>query len=835
MTRKLKPAHVKTHAQKLAVPLGWHALAISLCLAFIAPAPAQAQETPISISLPAQPLGNALVQLANQYTLQLAYAPEIVSGLSAPAISGNLTADQALQRLLAGTGIEFQRHGGNVSLSRPRSDSAAQLAPVTVSGRQDATTEGSGSYAANSITLHKGSESIKDIPQSITVMTRQLMEDQQLTTISEVMEKAPGVVVAKDENANLTFYSRGFRIDNYQLDGTGISFDSIYRPDFDMAMYDRVELLRGAEGLFSAAGEPGGTVNLVRKRPTHDWQYQFTASTGSWKNNRVEADLGGPLAFEGKLRGRVVAMVQDREFFYSPSDERKHLFYGALALDLSPTTLLTAGASYQRTRSNKWYLGIPSYFDGGDIGLDRREALTTDWSKKNPTIKEYFATLEQGLGPNWTATLSAAKQTFDEEQRTFVVQGPIDRTTRAFSMASAMYEDTGNHAKSVDFNLAGSVTLWGRKHQVLVGADWRSSKAVQMRNEQDISIYTGQITLDNFQNLNFPEPSTVGARGGWPDMGAEQKGIYGKLQLQLTDAWRAIVGGRYGNYEYNSDTADYDANGNLIFFEESRYRDTGILTPYAGLVYDLNDNWTAYASWTEIFKPQANYLAGPPGASKALDPIKGRNLELGIKGSLLDNTLQTSLALYRIERTGEAVEDPSYPFTPGTLGNNCCYLAQGELVSQGVDLELSGQLARGWQVFAGYTYNQNKDKSSDAPFHAVTPKHMFKLWTTYQLPGNLSAWTVGAGVTAQSRQTNSGRAWVRYPNGSWSQEAFSISQGGYAVWDASVQYKLAKDWTVALNVKNLFDRYYYQTLGAPRGGTWYGEPRNFALTLRGQF
>lgn len=798
--------------------------------------------------LPAGPLAATLNRIAREAGLALTVDAQLVANRQAAAVRGRHDAPAALRQALRGSGLELLATTGGGWTLRPAPvappaaaaagpvTSGTRLAEVRVVDSAPATSQGTHSYAARGTTLGRTEQALKDIPQSVTVLTRELIDDQQLGSLNALMEQAPGIVVVKDSNAYQAFYARGFRIDNYQIDGAGVAYGASFRPDFDLAIYDRVEVLRGAEGLFSAAGEPSGTVNLVRKRPTGTFQGEAAVSTGSWNNHRAEMDLGGPLAWEGRLRGRFVAAHQDRDFFHAPSDQKKSVLYGVLETDLGPGTLLGAGLSWQRLSGVHWTYGLPTYTDGGDIGLPRDRALTTDWAHKKQTVKETFLTLEHAVNADWTAKLNLMRQEFDEEGLSFVVAGGVNRSTGGFAMASTAYSNTGNHADTVDASVAGSFALWGRRHQLVAGADWRASKAIEMRRYTSQSTYPGGATLDSdLGGSGFARPEVQGLSNGWPDYGATQKGLYAKLQLQASDALRVILGGRYGSYSYSAPYVQYGTDGALRSASETRYSDHGIFTPYAGLVFDLDRDWAAYASVTEIYKPQSSYLQGPPGSSKPLDPVKGRNAELGLKGALFGGALNASVALYRIERSGEAADDLSYSYTPGELGLSCCYIAQGKIVSQGLDAEVSGRLARGWQVFAGYTYNRNKNKVTNEVFHAITPRHMFKLWSTYELPGALSAWKLGGGVNLQSRQANQGVDWVYDAATGWDQAAFAIRQGGYAVFNVSVQYRIDRDWTLAFHARNVFDKHHYQTLGTPRGGNWYGEPRSVALTLRGSF
>ncbi|UFS67917.1 TonB-dependent siderophore receptor (plasmid) [Paracoccus denitrificans] len=822
----------------LAVPRNaLRALLIGTTLGAAITAPAFAQARDYAIG-PGR-LSDVLARYAAASGVQLVYEPSDLAGIRSAGLQGSYTVEQGFSVLLAGSGYRLQQAGpGSYVLVRPpvqgaavpAGEGAVVLDTVTLRGG-GATTEGSGSYASGAASIARGADSLKEVPQSVTVVTKQALDDQNLTTMSEAMAKAPGIVATTDGMGQPVFYSRGFVIDNYQIDNLGTSYDSTFKPDFDMAIYDRLEILRGAEGLFSAAGEPGGTINLARKRPTDELRSAVSLAYGSWNNRRLEADIGGPLGFDGKLRGRLVGVWQDREYFYKPADEEKRVLYGILEYDLTPSTTLSAGVSYQRQYGTMWQRGLPTYADGSQLGLPRDVALTVDWAKREQTIRELFASVEHRFDSDWTLKFSAARQRFDFDYLNLSLGGPIDPLTGSFGAPDAFSEDDGNHSDGVDLSLSGRFDAWGREYKLTMGADWRRSYGKQMRNRVGTAFPDGEIGVDDFPGLDLPAPVRGRAGSGWPTFGSKQQGIYARLDMQATDRMHVIVGGRYGNYRHSEIEERYDEDGNVTYRDTSwRWSENGIFTPYAAVTYDLTPDWTAYASLTEIYKPQGNTFAGPPDNPTQLDPITGRNYELGAKGAIMGGALNVSAALYRIERKGEKVVDPRYEDEPRDY-----YLPLGEIVSQGIDLEVSGEVAPGWQVFAGYTYNHNENKSENDVYHALTPKHMFKLWTDYTLPGDYSKWTVGGGVTVKSRHANSGTYWLRGPDGNWTQPEFEIRQGGYSVWDAHVQYQIAEQWALALNVNNVFDKTYYATIGTPGGGNWYGEPRNATLTLRGRF
>lgn len=829
------------------------ALACSMALAGLAMLPAHAQQASgqaamavsHSLNLPAQPLGQALNALARTWNTAIAVDAALVEGRTAPALQGVQSLHEALAKALAGSGLEAIPAGAAITVQRVSSRSTT-LGEVTVKAQaqRGESTEGSGSYAASRVSLGKGQD-IREIPQSISVVTRQRIEDQALSTVGEVMQQTTGVTVNYAGAGGLggaatSFLSRGFEIGNVQIDGASVDAFSQQLFDPNLAMYDSVQVVRGANGLFSGNGEPGGAINLVRKRPTEHKQLLASAALGSWNRKQLELDAAGPLNADGSVRGRAVIAHTDREFFYRTADAKNTLLYGIVEADLGRTTKLSIGASYDKLASTPWREGLPRAANGDDLRLPRSTALMAGWSHYDKTAKELFAQLDQQLAGDWKLKAQINYQKVDSDARLANLNGAIDPVTGNGAGWNGSSNDFRSEKKSLDLHASGPFSLLGRTHQLLIGADW-----TRVSDDQD-TYYSEMGTPGPSTNIYSFDPSKVPAAvsermtRSYPGYGATQKGLYGRVNLSLTDKLTAIVGGRYASYAYNTPFINYNVNGSIRSSGRSYYSESGIFTPYAGLVYDLSAQWTAYGSVSEIYKSQANNLQGPlPGTP--LEAIKGRNLELGVKGELADGKLNTALALYRIERTGQAARDPRYPDTNvGDLGLTCCYIAQGKIVSQGVDAEISGQIARGWNLFAGYTYNHNRNKTdpSQLVYSSITPKHLFKLWSTYQLPGTLSPWTLGGGVMLQSSTYVSGKANSYNPGSGQFDGAlvpFQFTQAGYAVWNASLQYRINRSWTATLNVNNLFDKTYYKTVGSASGGNWYGDPRNATLTLRAAF
>ena len=258
--------------------VGVHALA----------APVQA---PQAYSIASGSLAQVLARFASEGGFTLQYTSELTRGLSSPGLQGQYGVEEGLQHLLAGTGLQAVRRGNNVyglqpvPLSAASGGAALNLEPLNINGVQDdATTEGSGSYTANAVTIGKGTHRLKDIPQSVSVVTRKAMDDQRLDTLDEVLEKTTGITTLQSPSGGKYIYSRGFEVETIQYDGVpldrryyaiGSSFTS------DTLLYDRVEILRGANGLLQGSGNPGAAINLVRKRPKAEPFLSVTASAGS--------------------------------------------------------------------------------------------------------------------------------------------------------------------------------------------------------------------------------------------------------------------------------------------------------------------------------------------------------------------------------------------------------------------------------------------------------------------------------------------------------------------------------------------------------------------------
>ncbi len=804
-------------------------------MAVTAPAWAQSASQEQDYEIAAGPLGTALSQFAAASGVTLSFGSAQTEGRHTQGIHGRYSFAHGIAQLLAGSGLQVQREGeGRYSLIAVPQTGALELGPTSIKGAGlGETTENTGSYTTGAVSVGgKTPKALREIPQSVSVLTRQSIEDQGISNVNQALDKLTGVTVVGGNDVDASFYSRGFQVTSIQTDGNAPAVrQQNYQSLADLAIYDHVEILRGSDGLFSGTGEPGGTLNLVRKKPLAYNQFKTTTSAGSWDNYRQELDITGPLGFDGRLRGRAVAAVEDRDYFYDTTSSEKNVFYGVLEADLTPDTLLTFGGSHQwRKIDGYWDSGLPRYNTGDDIGLPRDTSLSADWSSARYETNELFAKLEHSFNERWRGSASYSRYHQDVTQNIGQATGTLDQSTGIGSNFQHWARDYSIDQDLYDANVAGHFDAFGLEHEILFGVDHQETRRsfdsyrLGIRN---IPVRPGVSDIADIPQGALPELYIT-----FPAWNQRKTGAYSTLRLKLAEPLTLIAGARYSDYDDNitsvtpGDGMVYPTGGS----------ESGVITPYGGLVYDLNDQWTVYTSYSRIFSPQTNYL---DTNYQSLKPMTGDTYELGTKAELFDKRLNLSLAAYYTKRENEYM----LVTAQASEGNPCCYEAAGKVVSKGFDAEISGEILTGWQIGAGYTFNLNKQlKTGTAsnvgkPLSTQTPKHLFKVFTSYQLPGSWERWKVGAGATIQSRNYVSGTSSVKGDQGQiiTTVNPFQYEQAGYAVWNALVDYKVDDHWTLSLNGNNLFDKTYYRSVGTNAFNNWYGEPRNYMLTLRGTF
>lgn len=787
---------------------------IACAVALLVSMPVQAQTPPAQsvqqdYQIAAGALGPALRSFAMRAGVALTFTADQTDGKRTDGLRGAAGVPDGFARLLEGTGLDVVRldNGGYVLRAAPPAADATTLRAVTVSAAVSPVTEGSGSYtAAAASTATRMALSLRETPQSVSVLTRQQIEDQGLVSLDDAVMAITGLVAQKGYYAGNSgsFSARGFPITNMMLDGlpTSMGANGTFNADnADLVIYDRVEVVRGANGLTSGSGNPSATLNLVRKRPTAQRQATATASIGRWNDVQLQFDAAGALNDAKSVRGRVVVAGQDQDQFYDVAHDRTRQLYGIVEADIARGATLTLGAHYRRMNNDGGSQGLPTRDNGDQLGLPRSANLSNAYDFWDQTDKTVFAEIDQRFDNGWRARLAATRKWQDLDMAFTSLGGSESRYTH-----NTQVYGLNNVQSSFDAMAGGPFVLLGRKHEMTVGLSRR--KAVN-NNFGDWGVRATPLPFDpfNWNAYAAAQPTPNLQRWGLGST-LRETGAYGSARFSITDPLAVIVGARSSWYDYTNDRAG------------TGYKVTREITPYAGLVYDLNATHSLYASWTEIFQPQS----GVDVRGDLLKPLTGTNYEAGVKGEYFGGLLNASAAVFDIRQENRPMTDRSGPSPCPSTGSTFCTRAAGEVESRGIEFEVSGEITPGWQASAGYTYVEAKFKrDTDATnngklFDPDLPRHQIKIATSYRLPGDLQRWRVGGSLYAQ--------------NSIFSSDDSNIRQGGYTYVGLHAGYQFSEQLSVRLNVNNVFDKTYYQGIGWTTGGNMYGTPRNATVTLQ---
>ncbi|SFX28254.1 outer-membrane receptor for ferric coprogen and ferric-rhodotorulic acid [Pseudomonas sp. NFR02] len=783
----------------------------TLALAVSMPIAGYVQAQEIELNIPAQSLGSALQEFGRQTNVQVLYSPGDVQGKNSPAVKGKMQPQQAIAALLAGSQTTYNLNGNTLTVTAAGSGGGLELSPTQVTGNMlGNVTENTGSYTPGSIaTATRLVLTPKETPQSVTVVTRQHMDDFGLNSVDDVMRHTPGITVSAFDTERSNYYARGFSINNFQYDGIPSTARNVaYSAGntlSDMAIYDRVEVLKGATGLLTGAGSLGATINLVRKKPTSEFQGHATLGAGSWDNYRSELDVSGPLTETGNIRGRAVAAYQDKHSFMDRYERKSPTYYGIMEFDLSPDTLLTVGGDYQDSlpKGSSWSGSFPLIdAQGNRNDVKRSFNNAADWSSWEQYTRTVFAMLEHDLGDGWITKLQLDHKINGYHALMGSIQGDTPGLDGKSQLTSGKY--TGETVSdSADLYVSGPFSLGGREHELVFGG---SISASEWNGNGYWNLAPNLVDFNNWHG-NAPQPDWGKPQSKIDDT-VRQTGMYMTTRLNLADDLKLLLGGRVVNY--------------TVTGYNPTYRESGRFVPYVGAVYDLNDTYSVYASYTDIFMPQESYNRDRD--NKLLEPDEGQNWELGLKADFLDGRVNASAAYFEIHEDNRSVSDDDYNNLKPTPSN---YAFKGtQAVTKGYELEMSGELAPGWQLQAGYTHKIVRD-DKDVKISTFEPEDQVSLYTTYKLKGNLDKLTVGGGARWQSV------GWQNIynsPRGGYEE----FSQEAYWLVDLMTRYQFTKNVSATLNINNVFDKSYYTNIGFYNSAA-YGEPRNFMLSTRWDF
>ncbi len=691
------------------------------------------------------------------------------------------------------------------------SDGAAADAAAAGGGAQVATDEGT---VATILIVGKRADrtskgatglalDVAETPQSISVVDRRQMEDFGANNLNDALRLATGINVEEWETNRTNYLARGFEIKSTQIDGVGMPNDwGIVSGAMDAFGYEKLEVIRGANGLLTGVGNAAGTINYVRKRPTNDARFSIGESLGSWDFKRAEIDGSTPLSADGRWAGRVAAAAEDEDSYLRGLSNRRTFLYGVIDGQIGERSTLTFGYSHQQANSDgaMWGALVLAYRDGTQAEFPRSASTALDWTTWDDTNQTAFAEYSYALAERWELKLSYNFRDFGEDAKLFYVftRGGLNADNTGLLGNPGRYPND-SRAHLADLNLAGGFELFGLEQQLIVGLGESYSKADMDNMAVPLSDPNwGPLPAFPYAGNTFPEPAW-GPRSFYSTTKQRLTRAYGAARIGLTPDLKAVLGFNW---------AQYHRDGNNVYggpFDQTEEK----LSPYAGLSYQLTRQLLAYASYSDIEQPQDQTDI----EHHYLDPSKGVNYEAGLKADLLDRRLLTTLAWFVARQDNLATYI-------GVDDTGTSYYGGVDVESKGFELEIDGKPHEYVDLVLGFTALQLHGDDGRNTYDWV-PRRTVNLQLSSKVPG-ATALTLGLGGRWQSDISH-----VDEYNG-----GAKIRQGDYVVLNAFVRYVLFDELTLRLNVNNLTDEKYITSLYQIG---YYGAPRNIVAGFDWKF
>ena len=702
-----------------------------------------------------------------------------------------------------------------VSAASTVGNESTQLETITVQAEEEnpAVTGGAKSYTAKSAsTSTKLNLSLRETPQSVKVLTREYLDDANINSFQDMLNSVTGVTTNRwDERQYPT--ARGFDVDYYLFDSvpSTVGMDA---SDPDLTMYDRVELVKGANGLMTGAGNPAIAINMIRKHAdSKELTGRLSTSFGSWDNYSSTVDISAPLTRDGDVRGRLVVKHETKDSFMDGYEKENNVLYGVIDADLTDSTYVSVGASYQNLeRDGVRWGGLPAFYsDGTRTNFDRSKIISSDWTYWDTDTISAFATMKQKLFKDVNLNINYSYRELKQETAllyfgpsyanggTVPNTGTVDKATnQGVGSLSTWSDRTKTTENNIDTFISAPFTLGGLQQEVVAGFMYNQSK--------NDTWYSGSPTLSgatiDFDDINMPLAGDISNTNLYqvPNK-TTQTGAYLAGKFILLEPLKLITGVRVSNWKYESE----DGVNNRKFNNE--------VTPYAGLVFDFLDDYSWYASYTEIFKPEDKRNVN----GEYLDPRNGNSLETGLKGEFLDGQLNASLAVFKTQQdnVAEAIDNVFIPDANGDPTKEQAYRSVDGVESKGIEFELDGKITNNWDMSFGVAHF-NVEDANGKKVQTTAARTSANLFTKY----TLDKWSLGGGLNYKSEAYKD-------------EAARRITQDAYVLANLMAAYQVDQNIKLQLNVNNLFDEKYYEGLG--KNSMVYGAPRNATLTFRYQF
>ncbi len=665
---------------------------------------------------------------------------------------------------------------------------------------------------------------VRETPQSVSAVERQQIEQQSLTSIDTVLRATTGIHVSFYDTQRPLYYARGFQITDFQVDGLP-TYSGNTNQEYDTSIYERVDIVRGANGILTGVGTPSATINLIRKRPARTFGGSVALTAGSWNLYRAELDMNVPLNADGSVRSRFVIAPQKRNSFRDRYQEDKYALMGVIEADIGSSTVASVGYQRQNNEPIAGIWGTIPFFTttGARANLPISTNFSPSWTRWSRESGTLFATLDHQLNDNWSLKASYNHT----EGNTFSLRTYAYGTTAANApfvnpvtgAGVRLYAGIGSSTEkqdTLDAYLTGKFGLLGRQHDLTLGV---STLRTTTKTDGYTSVTAGvnaySYTIPNVYTWNGTAPVPVYSRtGAFTEQITRQDGFYASARWRLSEQLSVLTGARVTNWRRQTD--NYNVAGAYVNTTARQQVDREV-SPLLGVVYDINKQLSAYASYTGIFNPQ-NYK---DKNNVPLDPVKGTSREIGLKGEWPDQGLSGSFAVFQVKQDNYGIVDSTRPANSLPDGTTP-YVGVNGTRSSGWEADVVKRLTPGWQATAGITRVRTTRNAADLTY-ANLPEWLAKIGTQYRFQGSLAPLELGAQLLWQGRMDAIN---VPSPTG-----PTTVTQSPFGLLNLNASWRFSPATSVNVAVFNALDKRYLATLDYAN----YGDPRFLSVTLRHKF
>lgn len=646
----------------------------------------------------------------------------------------------------------------------------------------------------------------KQTPKSTSVVSAQKIKDQQLSNVKDVVNATAGINVQQLDGSRAEFFARGFKIDDFNVDGMPVSYATRWGEGAELsstAIYDQVDVVKGANGLMAGSGNPSATINVTRKHADKSqFSGELSARYDKFGTYGATIDVGSKLTQSGNIRGRAIVDYTDGDTYIDREEKANKTAYVVLDADLAGATTVSVGGMHQEKIQDKvMWGGLPVYYtDGQRIDWDTNQSTAVDWGKRDGITDEVFASIHHDFGQDWNLNINANHAKTDADMKLFYVDGYVYKpnglvvgginASTGVPLPAVPYTTiwkTDTTDTNVSAEVSGAFNALGKKHQLMIGADYNDYQTKTTARD-GISLQP-VVGIVNQWDGSYPE-STWGAAYDPEEYSIKEYALYGSTRLQLTDALSVLLGSRMSNYKKQG----------RIYAKNLDIEHESVWTPFAGLSYDLNNNSSIFASYTDVFNPQeqrdveGNYL----------DPILGKNIELGVKATNDADTLQAQFSVFQIEQDNLAQIDVGKKVKDSPLEQ--AYYASEGAKSTGIDVEVTGQLSDNLKASIGYTQFEAKDKN-DKRINSESPDTMVKLFAVYDAGNYIPGLSIGGGVNWMNER------YVGFANRLKGGAIEKLSEDPVTLVNLMARYEVNDNLDLQVNLDNVLNEKYIQSFG----------------------